>query len=42
MNDKLKTHSYDMNNSPILSEDLVRLIRARIKTGTSVDDENRI
>jgi hypothetical protein len=32
-NDKLKNHIYDPNNTPVLSEDLVKLIRAKIRTG---------
>lgn len=34
MENKLKTHAYDPNMTPLLSEDLVKLIRARVRTGT--------
>jgi hypothetical protein len=33
ISDKLKTHVYDPNNTPLLSEDLVRIIRGKIKAG---------
>jgi hypothetical protein len=30
--EKLRTHNYDPNVTPVLSEDVVKLIRARIRT----------
>lgn len=32
ISDKLKSHVYDPNNTPLLSEDLVKLIRVKIRT----------
>jgi len=33
MSQKLATHVYDPNMTPLLSEDIVKLIRTRIRTG---------